>query len=135
MIDRERVLNLLALLDDYLRELKGNMGITLEEYKSNVGVQRISERLLQLISEVELDISEEVYKGLKLKLVTEEKPLLHALDNVFGKSAVDRMVARRNMRNQLMHAYVSYNVEEVFSQASDISDVEAFMNATKKLIK
>ena len=135
MIDRERVLNLLALLDDYLIELEGSMGITLEEYKENIGVQRISERLLQLISKVELDISEEIYKGLELKFITEEQSLLHALDNVLGKSVVGKIVARRNMRNQLVHAYVSYNVEEVFSQASDLSDVKTFMNATKKLIK
>ncbi len=135
MIDKNRVLSLLATLEDYLKELRSKTDLTIGDYKNDLGTQRIVERLLQLISEAELDISEEIDQGEGLKLSAEENSMLLALDGGLGKETVHKLIIRRNLRNMLVHAYTSYTAEEVFGQAKDISDVTTFVTIIKKLLR
>ncbi len=135
MIDKERVISLIAALQDYLSELEQKTGTTIKEYLSDRDKQRITERLLQLISEVELDIAEELYKGLELKLSSEEDSMLEALSQTLSKDTLSKLSIRRNLRNQLVHAYESYKKEEAFRQAKDLSDVRTFISAVKKVLK
>ncbi len=136
MMDKERIVVLMALLNDYLKELELKMrDTTLEKYNEDLDLRRIVERLIQLISEAELDLAEEVYKGLELKLSAEEKSMLESLTDALGKSIISKLIARRNLRNQLVHAYTSYKNEEVFEKAKDTSDIAAFEAAIKRLLK
>ncbi len=134
MIDKERLLSLLAVLDDYKKELDSEMNMTLNDYNKDSSSRRVAERILQLISETEIDIAEEVYKGLELKLSAEEKSMLQSLEPALGKSVILKVVQRRELRNQLVHAYAFYKDEEVFQQAKDISDVTVFETAVRKLL-
>ncbi len=135
MIDKERVTVLLATLEDYLKELRQKTGLSLEKYKKDQDRQRITERMLQLISETELDVAEELYKGLGLKLSESERSMISSLEEPLGKETIAGLLRRRSLRNQLVHTYRSYNQDEVFEQADKTKDVEAFINTVKKVLK
>lgn len=135
MMDKERVETLLAALEDYAKELDKMMGTSPEEYKNNSYEQRATERLLQLISEVELDIIKEIYKGLELKLSENERSMVLSLEKTLGKGIVSEIIIRRNLRNQLVHAYKSYKPEEVFKQAHNRNDIAEFMKKVRKILK
>lgn len=134
MVDKDRIMNLLAILADYLKEINGKMTLSLSQYEKDPDIQRITERLLQLISEAELDIVKEINKGLEMRFSESEGSMISSLSGILGNDVVAAIVKRRNLRNQLVHAYTPYKQSEVFEQAKKTEDVKAFINAVKKFL-
>ena len=112
-MNKERINTLIVNLEDYQSELEGIKLDSAEGLKGDLIKRRVLERLLQLLSEVEIDIVEELYKGYKLNLVDEENSMILSISSLLGKKVTDQLRVRRNLRNQLVLAYNSYTVAEV----------------------
>ena len=57
MVDKILILRKLAELDQYLRQVKEYVGISVERYESDWKTQRIVERTLQMMIETCVDIT------------------------------------------------------------------------------
>ena len=134
-MNKERINTLIVNLEDYQSELEGIKLDSAEELKGDLIKRRVLERLLQLLSEVEIDIVEELYKGYKLNLVDEENSMILSISSLLGKKVTDQLRVRRNLGNQLVHAYNSYTVAEVYEQAKDTSDFDSFKLSVRKLLR
>ncbi len=102
--------------------------------KEDYIIKRTIERDMQLISDVQLDILIQLYKSLNLAAPGEEKSIITAMDKVMDKNLVEKIKARRSLRNELVHAYKDANDKEVFELADDLKDLERFIADTKKLV-
>ena len=123
-------------LASLMEEIRGTLKTkSAAEYaKENYIVKRTIERDMQLISEVQLDIIIQVYKSLNLAAPGEEKSIITAMEKVMDKDLVEKIKARRNLRNELVHAYKDANDKDVFELASNLKDLERFIVDVKKFI-
>ena len=135
-MDTERINSKLMDLASLMEEIRGTLKTkSAAEYaKENYIVKRTIERDMQLISEVQLDIIIQVYKSLNLAAPGEEKSIITAMEKVMDKDLVEKIKARRNLRNELVHAYKDANDKEVFELASNLKDLERFIVDVKKFI-
>lgn len=136
MIDSNRVKRRLLDLERYSERLKG---ITLKSQvdykKSDSIVKAATERNLQLISDMELEVMMLLYKGLDLSLAGDDISLIDMLSGKISAAALSKTKERRILRNLLVHAYSDSSYDErVFQQASDLSDVKDFIKDVKKLL-
>ena len=124
-------------LASLMEEIRGTLKTkSAAEYaKENYIVKRTIERDMQLISEVQLDIIIQVYKSLNLAAPGEEKSIITAMEKVMDKDLVEKIKARRNLRNELVHAYKDANDKDVFELASNLKDLERFIVDIKKFIQ
>ncbi len=136
-MDTERINSKLMDLASLMEEIRGTLKTkSAAEYaKENYIVKRTIERDMQLISEVQLDIIIQVYKSLNLAAPGEEKSIITAMEKVMDKDLVEKIKARRNLRNELVHAYKDANDKEVFELASNLKDLERFIVDIKKFIQ
>jgi uncharacterized protein YutE (UPF0331/DUF86 family) len=136
-MDTERINSKLMDLASLMEEIRGTLKTkSAAEYaKENYIVKRTIERDMQLISEVQLDIIIQVYKSLNLAAPGEEKSIITAMEKVMDKDLVEKIKARRNLRNELVHAYKDANDKDVFELASNLKDLERFIVDIKKFIQ
>lgn len=136
-MDTERINSKLMDLASLMEEIRGTLKTkSAAEYaKENYIVKRTIERDMQLISEVQLDIIIQVYKSLNLAAPGEEKSIITAMEKVMDKDLVEKIKARRNLRNELVHAYKDANDKDVFELASNLKDLEMFIVDIKKFIQ
>ncbi len=134
-MNEKRIEEKLVKLDESLTTLNKLVPKTYEEYKKRgTGVKWELERGLQLISEVEIDIIVLLYKELKKGIAGEEKSLLSDMSKELGKDVINAVKERRQLRNELVHAYTIDNDKEVFAKASDTSDVHKFEDVIRKFL-
>ena len=137
MLDVERINRKLTDLEQYKERLEGFVPKDLKSYlKSDAILTSAVERHLQLISDLELDVSGLLYKGLELKLSGDYESILDGLKDRLGKNLVEKIDNRRKLRNSLVHAYIDSNYDkEAFEQAHDTSDLRDFGREIRKIIK
>jgi uncharacterized protein YutE (UPF0331/DUF86 family) len=104
MLDRERVLARIDVLDGYLRELRAIAPATFEEYTS-IEKRRACERLLQVSIECVIDISSLLVIGLRLGLPAEEDDLFERLTQagIISLSMRETLKRMKGFRNILVH--------------------------------
>ncbi len=133
--NEKRIEEKLVKLDESLATLDRLVPKTYEEYKKGgVGTKWELERGLQLISEIEIDITVLLYKQLKKGVAGEEKSLLSDMSKELGENVISAVKARRRLRNELVHAYTIDNDKEIFAKASDASDVHKFKDTVQKFL-
>ncbi len=137
MLDAERINRKLTDLEQYKERLEGFAPKDLKSYlKSDSILKSAVERHLQLISDLELDISALLYKGLELKLSGDDESVLDGLKDRLGKNLVEKIDNRRKLRNSLVHAYIDSNYDkEVFEQSHDMGDLRDFGREVRKIVK
>jgi uncharacterized protein YutE (UPF0331/DUF86 family) len=135
-MDTERIDSKLMDLASLMGEIRGTLKAkSAAEYaKEDYTVKRTIERDMQLISEVQLDILIQLYKSLDLAAPGEEKSIIIAMEKVMDKNLVEKIKARRNLRNELVHAYKDANDREVFELADNLKDLERFIADVKKFV-
>ncbi|RMH03650.1 MAG: DUF86 domain-containing protein [Nitrospirae bacterium] len=79
MVDRDRILAKIDMLDGYLEELGQIVPGTFAEYRRNNEKRRACERLLQIATETVLDICHLLVTGLRLGLPGEEDDIFEKL--------------------------------------------------------
>lgn len=106
MVDRERILSRIDVLDGYLRELRSIAPATFEEY-TTIEKRRACERLLQVSIACVIDISGLLVTGLRLGLPAEEDDLFEKLAQagVISRPMRDSLRRMKGFRNILVHEY------------------------------
>lgn len=106
MLDRERLLAKIDILDRYLKELREILPGSFEEYKK-IEKRRACERLLQVSIECIIDICGLIVIGLRLGLPAEEDDLFEKLEQagMITSSRKESLKQMKGFRNILVHEY------------------------------
>jgi uncharacterized protein YutE (UPF0331/DUF86 family) len=133
--DEERIGKRLALLRETSGLLSKEVPGSEEDYrKADRKTKDATERRLQIISEVELDIVRTLYKDLGKRVVGDEESLIEAMEDLLGKKVTQQVKKRRWMRNKLVRAYLDIDAGEIFGQASELEDIKDFEKAVEKAL-
>ncbi len=104
--------------------------------KSDQMTKSAVERNIQLLSDSELDIAMQLYKGMELRIAGDDESVLDRLEGKLGKALTEKLRRRRRLRNEIIHAHADMDYDkEVFEQAHDLSDVEGFVREVSRLLK
>ncbi len=136
-MDKERLLRKLTDVKRFNERLSEMIPESLEEYgKSKYFIKAATERYLQLISDLELEILVILYKSMELSIAGEENSLIKRFEDKLNKKVINGIKKRRVLRNILVHAYSDVNYDkQTFEQANNLVDVESFIREVKRLIE
>jgi uncharacterized protein YutE (UPF0331/DUF86 family) len=137
VLDRERILAKIDVLDGYLKELREILPADFGEYKK-IEKRRACERLLQVSIECVIDICGLLVTGLRLGLPAEEDDLFEKLEQAgiitsLRKQSLKKM---KGFRNILVHEYGEVDdviVYEVLQ--NNLNDFDAFKQEILQAIK
>jgi len=137
LLDRERLLAKMDLLDGYLKEIREILPSSFEDYKK-IEKRRACERLLQVSIECVIDICGLVVIGLRLGLPAEEDDLFEKLEQagIVSSSRKESLKKMKAFRNILVHEYRHVNdmiVYEVLQ--NNLNDFEIFKREILKAIQ
>lgn len=136
MLDKERMKSRLGTLAHYKENLERILPKDYAAYRKSAPETKAAvERYLQVISEIEIDVVVQVYKGFELRPAGGEESILAAAEEKLSRRLLDRVRARRNLRNALVHAYSNIEDREVFGFAHDLGDVAEFKKAAEGFLK
>jgi len=137
LLDRERLLAKIDVLEGYLKELREIMPASFEEYKK-VEKRRACERLLQVSIECVIDICGLMVIGLRLGLPAEEDDLFDKLEQagIITSSRKESLKKMKGFRNILVHEYGQVNDMIVYEiLQNNLNDFEAFKQEILQAIK
>lgn len=137
MLDRERLLAKIDVLEGYLKELVEILPASFEEYKK-VEKRRACERLLQISIECVIDICGLMVIGLRLGLPAEEDDLFDKLEQagIITSSRKESLKEMKGFRNILVHEYGQVNDMIVYEiLQNNLNDFEAFKQEILQAIK
>ncbi len=134
-MDKQRILSLLDLLNQYGKELDVALPRDSKGYVKNIQAKRFCERTLQLMIEVCIDICQLLVKELKLGLPDNEETLFEKLkkEGVISKGLATILKNMKSFRNVLIHHYTKIDDEMVYSHA--LSDRKDFTQLRKEILK
>ncbi|MFQ6070832.1 MAG: DUF86 domain-containing protein [Candidatus Aminicenantales bacterium] len=128
MLDRERLLAKIDVLDGYLKELREILPASFEEYKK-IEKKRACERLIQISIECVIDICGLIVIGLRLGLPAEEDDLFEKLEQagIISSSRKETLKKMKGFRNILVHEYGLVDDMIVYeSLQSNLQDFDGF---------
>jgi len=124
----------LALLTEYLEDLKTEKQITLKELKENKVLRRYIERTLHLAVEACLDIGSHIIADLKLRDPEDYKDVMVVLCEA-GYLPQDKLGSFKRMaqfRNVIVHDYVRIDPEILYGiLQKNLTDLHLFAGAIK----
>lgn len=133
MVRNGVVVSKLAIIDEYLKKLQGYIPVSLDQFASDWGLQKITERSLQVMIEVMIDIAERIVaqKGMvPQKTATETIKKLHELGITQNVGAYTKMVRFRNL---VVHQYDSIKTEILYSiLKNNLNDFRMFIDEIQK---
>lgn len=137
MLDRERLLTKIDVLDTYLKELREILPVSFEEYK-RIEKRRACERLLQVAIECAIDICGLIVIGLRLGLPAEEDDLFDKLEQagIITSSRKESLKKMKGFRNILVHEYGHVDDSIVYEiLQNNLNDFESFKQEILRTIK
>lgn len=137
MLDRERLLAKIDVLDRYLKELREILPASIEEYKK-IEKRRACERLLQVSIECVIDICGLIVIGLRLGLPAEEDDLFEKLQQagIITSSRKESLKQMKGFRNILVHEYRHVDDMIVYEiLQNNLNDFDAFKQEILQAIK
>lgn len=136
-MDIDRIRKKLAALRNYELRLKNIAPKDIKSYlNADITIKSAVERNIQLVSDTELDILVLLYKALQLNLAGDDESVIERVGKKLSAELIDKIKKRRELRNRLIHAYADSAYDrDVFSQASDLSDIDDFEKEITKLMK
>jgi uncharacterized protein YutE (UPF0331/DUF86 family) len=127
------VVSKLAIIDEYLKRLQGYIPVSMEQFASDWGLQKITERSLQVMIEVMIDIAERILaqKGVApQKTATETIKKLQDLGITRNVDAYTKMVRFRNL---VVHQYASIKTDILYSiLKNNLNDFRLFIDEIQK---
>jgi uncharacterized protein YutE (UPF0331/DUF86 family) len=137
LLDRERLLAKIDVLEGDLKELCEILPASFEEYKK-VEKRRACERLLQVSIECVIDICGLMVIGLRLGLPAEEDDLFEKLEQagIITSSRKQSLKKMKRFRNILVHEYGHVDDSIVYEiLQNNLNDFEAFKQDILQAIK
>ncbi len=137
VLDVIRIRRKLADLERYKIRLQKIAPKTLDAYAgSEIIVKSAVERNVQLISDVQLDVLVQLYKGMEIRIAGDDESVINNMEQKLGKALSEKVRERRRLRNELIHAYAESDFDEqVFEQAHGLKDIDDFINEVGRLVK
>jgi uncharacterized protein YutE (UPF0331/DUF86 family) len=122
------ILSKLAIIEEYLFKLQDYLPVTLDQFRNDWGLQKITERSLQVMIETMIDIAERIIAKKNVappKTSADAVTLLQKLGVVKNSNAYIKMVRFRNL---VVHDYASIDVEILYSiLTNNLQDFRNFM--------
>jgi uncharacterized protein YutE (UPF0331/DUF86 family) len=137
LLDRDRLLAKIDVLEGYLKELREILPGSFEEYKK-VEKRRACERLLQVSIECVIDICGLMVIGLRLGLPAEEDDLFEKLEQagIITSSRKESLKKMKGFRNILVHEYGHVDDSIVYEiLQNNLNDFGAFKQEILQAIK
>ena len=133
------VLKRLNQLQDYIDELKDLLDKNSNKaILSNSGKMHIAERLLQLISDIMVDINQHFIKELNLKMVEDFQSTFYTLgdNNILQKKFAIKIAPVVGIRNRLVHRYEELDKKIFVEKLRDnYKDFYKYIKLINKYIK
>ncbi|OGF21503.1 hypothetical protein A2Y83_04470 [Candidatus Falkowbacteria bacterium RBG_13_39_14] len=133
------VLKKLNQLQDYIDELKDLLDKNSNKaILSNSGKMHIAERLLQLISDIMVDINQHFIKELNLKMVEDFQSTFYTLgdNNILQKKFAIKIAPVVGIRNRLVHRYEELDKKIFVEKLRDnYKDFYKYIKLINKYIK
>lgn len=133
------VLKKLNQLKDYIDELKDLLDKNSNKaILSNSGKMHIAERLLQLISDIMVDINQHFIKELNLKMVEDFQSTFYTLgdNNILQKKFAIKIAPVVGIRNRLVHRYEELDKKIFVEKLRDnYKDFYKYIKLINKYIK
>jgi uncharacterized protein YutE (UPF0331/DUF86 family) len=137
LLDRDRLLAKIDVLEGYLKELREILPGSFEEYKK-VEKRRACERLLQVSIECVIDICGLMVIGLRLGLPAEEDDLFEKLEQagIITSSRKESLKKMKGFRNILVHEYGHVDDNIIYEiLKNNLNDFGAFKEEILQAIK
>ena len=133
MVQNGVLISKLAIIEEYLKKLQGYFPVSLEQFSSGWGLQKIVERSLQVMIEVMIDIAERIVaqKGiLPQKTAADKLKKLRELSIIQNDEAYTKLVRFRNL---VVHQYDSIDMGILYSIVqNNLKDFRTFIDEIKK---
>ncbi len=137
-MDRQRILHLLDMMQNYYVELEEHFPLTEKEYAEDVEKRRFCERTIQLMIEATIDISQLLVKGMQLGLPTSEESLFDTLKSkkILSTSITAKLKKMKKFRNVLIHHYTDIDDALVYENiTSHKQDFQVFRKEVLNVLK
>ena len=124
-------------VEEFLKELKGIIPASLNEYKKNIEKKAACERYVEKIAEAVTDLAFLAIKLKKLKIPEDDADAFNILldDGMIDEQLSKRLKNAKGMRNIIAHQYGKINDEIVFEAVKEelSRDVKEFVKCLKKI--
>jgi uncharacterized protein YutE (UPF0331/DUF86 family) len=137
VVDREVVERLLALLENYLNDLKCVQGISFDEYERDTKTKRFVERTLQISVEACLDIGNHIITDEGFREPEDNRDIFKILDeeNIIERALLPNLQQMASFRNLIVHNYGKIDDEIVFGILKRrLGDFSAFAGMIAKYL-
>ena len=121
-------------IEAYSSQLSKILPLRLKEYEGlDMKSKYAAERLVQLISDAEMEIVVLIYRATEPRPSGDVETMLEALGGKFTKEIVQNIKDLRKLRNALVHAYSTSNYDkEVFGMATKLKNIGKFIESAKR---
>ncbi len=134
-MDKERILYRLKELEYYVNLLEKIIPTKSSEYVKSDEVKKAAiERYCQLISEAQLDICKEIYKSMNLPPPNLNESIFQKLEDKIDSKTLSKIIKLREVRNELVHAYSSFDDLKLFNALMPNDYMHDFIKEIKSLI-
>ncbi|MGC8533809.1 MAG: DUF86 domain-containing protein [Candidatus Parvarchaeum sp.] len=135
-MDNERILYRLKELEYYMSLLEKILPSNSNEYKKLDEIKKAAiERYCQLISEAQLDICKEIYKSMNLPPPNSNESIFQRLEGKIDSKTLSKIIKLREVRNELVHAYSSFDDLRLFNALIPNDYMYEFIKEIKRLIQ
>jgi uncharacterized protein YutE (UPF0331/DUF86 family) len=134
VVDREILISLLKLLEEYLRDLRQAQEVSWEEFTENKMLRRYVERTLHLAIECGLDIGSHLISDERWREPEDNKDVFAVLveNRVLPESDLADLKRMAQFRNLMVHAYARIDPALVYEALKKrLSDLEGFALAIR----
>lgn len=122
----------LGLLRDYLRDLRAEQDVTLEQYREDKKLRRFVERTLQIAIEACLDIGNHIIASERFRYPEDNKDIFRVLneEGIVSDALLTRLVQMAGFRNVIVHDYARIDNAAVYGiWKKRLGDFDAFARA------
>ena len=134
MVNKTIVLRLLGNIEGYLNDLKLLNDIGFSDFKTDIKVQRFTERTLQIMIESMLDITHHIISDEQLRKPNSYADAFTILyeHKILDKDFLETLKHIAQFRNKLVHYYEKVAIEVVYEIATKkCNDIEIFLDSIK----
>ncbi len=137
MFDQKRIEKNLESLEVYKERMTKLLPKTLQEYeKLDFDKKYAVERVVQLVSDTEMEIAVLLYRKAEPKPAGDVETMLGSLKDLLGGKIIKGMKEMRKLRNSLVHAYADSGYDkEVFEITKKTEAIEDFIEEVRKSLK
>jgi len=123
----------LAIIEEYLKKLQEYFPVSLEQFKTDWGLQKIVERSLQVMIESMIDIAERIVAQQGITPQKTAADTVKKLNEMGVIQNCDAYIKMVRFRNLVVHQYASIDMGILYSLVqNNLDDFKKFIDEIKK---